>query len=403
MRFFSEDRIVVTALILLIASLLILSAPAEAAEPADPEYEMELLEEFLRADELEEDMYSQQLLDQIDIDQLLEVRDEFSRELGEIENIERTGDHLYEINYTKGRLDMQFAVFDDRVTSIYFLSATETGAELEDIVEDFAEFSGDVSLLVKIDGEEIISHEPEKELAVGSTFKLAVLSALEGEIEAGERSWSDTLTLSEQDRSLPTGELHNWPAGFSFTLESLAGRMISRSDNTATDMLINELGREKIEEISPHNRPFFTTREAFILKDPGRAEILERYRGADAEKKYDILQELEDEELPSADIFEEVRALDVEWFFSTRELAELMEEVGRLDLMTINPGPADPENWERIAFKGGSEPGVVNYTHLLKDENEGEYFISATWNDEEELPEGRFERFYSSLLEELSR
>jgi hypothetical protein len=42
--------------------------------------------------------------------------------------------------------------------------------------------------------------------------------------------------------------------------------MISVSDNTAADALLSIAGRENVEKFAPRNRPFLSTREAFILK-----------------------------------------------------------------------------------------------------------------------------------------
>jgi len=78
-----------------------------------------------------------------------------------------------------------------------------------------------------------------------------------------------------------------------------------------------------------------------------------------------------------------------------------MEEVKDLDIMTINPGPVNHLDWARVAFKGGSEPGVFNFTHYLWAEDGTEYFVSATWNDEERLDETRFVGLYQRLLGKL--
>lgn len=51
--------------------------------------------------------------------------------------------------------------------------------------------------------------------------------------------------------------------------------------------------------------------------------------------------------------------------------------------MTINPGVAKPKNWHKVAFKAGSEPGVLNLTTWLKAKNGKTYYISATWNNKE--------------------
>lgn len=66
---------------------------------------------------------------------------------------------------------------------------------------------------------------------------------------------------------------------------------------------------------------------------------------------------------PSVDVFVGGPvATDIEWWFSTAELCGLMEQVQGLLLMSINPGLANPTDWQRIAYKGGSEPGVLNLT-----------------------------------------
>ena len=65
--------------------------------------------------------------------------------------------------------------------------------------------------------------------------------------------------------------------------------MISVSDNTATDMLINLVGRSAVEAAltatgmaSPAlDRPFLTTREIFILKLDQWPALAKRYIAAD--------------------------------------------------------------------------------------------------------------------------
>lgn len=107
-------------------------------------------------------------------------------------------------------------------------------------------------------------------------------------------------------------------------------------------------------------RPFLTTREAFVLK--GDEELLELYRQAGEEGRRALLSQLASEPLPSPEILASgPRALDVEWFITATELCGLMEQVQDLPLMSINPGVAHPQDWSRVTFKGGSEPGVIRF------------------------------------------
>ncbi len=78
-----------------------------------------------------------------------------------------------------------------------------------------------------------------------------------------------------------------------------------------------------------------------------------------------------------------------------------MEQVKDWPLMGINPGVAQPQNWEQVAYKGGSEPGVLNLTTWLKAKDGKQYCVSATWNNTTVLNESHFFTLYTSLLELL--
>jgi hypothetical protein len=73
----------------------------------------------------------------------------------------------------------------------------------------------------------------------------------------------------------------------------------------------------------------------------------------------------------------------IEWFFTTEELCRLIYELKDRDEISINPGLVLKEKWHIVGYKGGSEPGVLQYTHLLqKNENSNIYTISVTVNNE---------------------
>jgi len=70
-----------------------------------------------------------------------------------------------------------------------------------------------VSLLITADGKETDSIAPDDKMAVGSAFKLAILAALDDQIAAGKHRWDEVVTLQHDWKSLPSGELQNWPDG----------------------------------------------------------------------------------------------------------------------------------------------------------------------------------------------
>ncbi|MCH1928006.1 class A beta-lactamase-related serine hydrolase, partial [Shewanella sp. C31] len=70
------------------------------------------------------------------------------------------------------------------------------------------------------------------------------------------------------------------------------------SDNTATDALIALLGRERLEALAPHHRPFLTTREAFGLAARGNRDLLGAFREGNREVKRQVLEALAGRGLP---------------------------------------------------------------------------------------------------------
>jgi beta-lactamase class A len=271
-------------------------------------------------------------------------------------------------------------------------------------IAPFQQLSGQVSILVEKDNVPIVALNADESLASASTFKLQVLATLYEEILSGSRQWEDVIKVRSQDRSLPSGILQSWPNNSPLTLQTLATLMISMSDNTATDALIHLLGRETIEATTDKNRPFLTTREAFILKNPDNKAILQQYREADEKTRRQLLKDLKQAPLPDVDLFKFniPLATEIEWFFSTRELCHLIQQVANLPLMQINPGIANADKWQNVAFKGGSEPGVLNLTNWLTTSEATHYCVSATWNGSGSLDENRFYALYNSLIESLN-
>ncbi len=110
---------------------------------------------------------------------------------------------------------------------------------------------------------------------IASQFKLFVLGALAEAVAAGDLAWAQQVAVPDV-RSLGNegvdGALQAAPAGAEFPLEHVATQMIAISDNTATDLLIDLVGRGAVEDQfarwSDHadrNTPLLTTREMLLL------------------------------------------------------------------------------------------------------------------------------------------
>ena len=228
--------------------------------------------------------------------------------------------------------------------------------------------------------------EAEALLPIGSVFKLYVLGAVALAIERGELRWEDELVFTPELASLPSGITQNEEPGTALTVLEIAGRMIAISDNTATDMLIDAVGREAVEAIqgamghadAEVNRPFVTTRELFIIKlDP---DLLARYAStANRAERAAILDDIAGRPLPELTpgdfTGDPVEPDTVEWFATPSDLCRaLVYLAGRAEqpglelvreVMTASPGVPSDE-FDEIWFKGGSEPGLIAMAWLVR-------------------------------------
>jgi beta-lactamase class A len=311
---------------------------------------------------------------------------------------------------------------DNRVSELLFTSVDSlavAGDTPEAIAADLAALPGEVNAWFgPLDGSApVIERKAETRLALGSAFKLYVLAALAEDVKAGRRKWSDVVPLTE--KSYPSGKLQDWPKGAPVTLHTLASLMISISDNTATDQLIAVLGRTRILKLmkdSGHsdpaaNTPFLSTKQLFILK-ASDAKTLAEWRSGDPAKRAIIEVVQVAEEDPSLDQINAAfahgpKALDIEWFASPDDLAKLFAHMRRtadpkvFDIMAINPSatPAILAKWDYIGFKGGSEPGVLNLTWLLRDKAGAWHVLTLGWNNPQAVvDEGKLEAIAQRIL-----
>ncbi len=242
-------------------------------------------------------------------------------------------------------------------------------------------------------------------LAIGSAFKLYVLGALAEEIAAGRVSWDEKLAIKDELKSLPSGQMQLEPEGSEFPISRFADLMISISDNTAADHLLARIGRDKVEaymtRLNPDaakSLPFLSTMEMFRIKLGPDRTLAGRYAAADVAARRAMLAPGGEvaQSIPSfagAALWKAPYEVDrIEWFASAAECALVMADLHRLEQLVgqqplsnalrINPGlQFDAKVWPSVAYKGGSEPGVLNMTWLLKRDDGRTFLVSFGWND----------------------
>lgn len=228
---------------------------------------------------------------------------------------------------------------------------------------------------------------------LGSGFKLWVLAEAARQVKAGKRRWSDVVPIGE--RSLPGGVMQNWPAGAPVTLHTLAVQMMSISDNTATDTLMTALGRAQVDAMvrasgvadADATLPLLTTMEAFRLKHPSNSALAADWATItpDARRKRLTDPKLAATQVSAGMFGDKPLALQIEWFASPADMARLLDAIRKtgdeqaLAILAVNPG-GDASRYAYQGFKGGSEPGVISASYLVRT-RAGEWrAVTGNWH-----------------------
>lgn len=309
-----------------------------------------------------------------------------------------------------------------RVTGLIFSRVEPRGDSTAKIEAEIRTLPGTAAFGIYALGDGVT---PVTELAgsqpmpIGSAFKLWILAEATRQVNAGMRKWSDVVTLNE--RSMPSGITQRWPKGAPVTLHTLATLMISISDNTATDALLHALGRDKVDAIVAQTGvadpavtlPLLTTMELFQLKVPANADLAERWKDADLNGRRKLLIDnrarLAATRIDPSMFADKPLALDVEWFASARDEAAVLNWLrtkgGRetLAILGVNPGTASAALFDYVGFKGGSEPGVIYTSWLVKTKKGNWYAVTGGWvRKDSAVDERGFAMLMSRLLTQVA-
>lgn len=397
----------------LFSILLFLSAaPAEAQEPSPAlRGGAERVVALLKGEATPADVFTPAFLADVPEAQIRAISAQFAAQYGAVRGLAGVDtaspqSGTIHIAYERATVHLNLVVeaaAPYRVTGLLLTDADVTGDSIEAILAEARALPGQVAIAVARlgEGEPVLtwSLAPDRPLAIGSTFKLFILAELSRQVRAGRRRWSDVVALDR--RSLPGGIIHGWPRGAPVTLHSLAALMISISDNSATDILLHTLGRENVERTMARigvrdparNRPLLSTLEASALKT-GPAAALNLWLQADeAGRRRMLANEFAQTDAERIDISRftgnPLHIERVEWFASPADLVRVMDwlrregDDGARAILAINSGlaPQARRDFAYLGYKGGSEPGVLSLTWLVRTRAGAWHVISASWND----------------------
>ncbi|MEO0635468.1 MAG: serine hydrolase [Pseudomonadota bacterium] len=389
----SRIRHTASALAILISSLLLaLAAQAEGRDVSSlkaMEDEALIVELWQSGGELS-DVFAASFLQAVTPQQIKAIMAPMLADLGAAQTVLRLSDGEFELRTATHRVPVFLSRNGDGlIEGLLIRPARKLEVDQASTLQAFMQMGSRISLLATTDGQTVAEINPDEKLAVGSAFKLAVLVELHDRIETGEFDWAQVVELEQKHRSLPSGIMQDWPAGTPVTLQTAAQMMIAISDNTATDLLIDVLGRDALERRTG-NVPLITTRELFHIR--ADADLSNRYLQADdLERKRALLATLTEKRNPGVTDIEPF-SLDhpAEWYFSASELCGILKDVADLPVMTAEAGPLSRSEWQRIAFKGGSEGGVLNMTAQFSGEDGRTHCLAVTVNSERPIDANRF-------------
>jgi beta-lactamase class A len=112
-----------------------------------------------------------------------------------------------------------------------------------------AGFSGTVSIFAKnLDTGATFGLRPDDRVRTASTIKLPILCATFEAVKAGKLNWNQMVTLHDSDKVSGSGILGEFSDGMKFPLVDLTHLMIVLSDNTATNLVLDKVTADYVNE-----------------------------------------------------------------------------------------------------------------------------------------------------------
>lgn len=384
-------------------------SPAATAAPALSQAEaiklaQDRLDTMLRTGHADPAWFSASFLTRAPAGKIDEVAAQLTKMLGAYQSVEFTPTHFI-AHFAKGSDDVLIH-FDEnqKIDVLFFKPPVLATSSLDSALDAMRTPTGTLSYVILEGGRSQAALDASDPLAVGSAFKLAVLNALQDEIASGQRHWSDVVPLQAAWKSLPSGILRTWPDGTPMTLATYATEMISISDNSAADALARLVGAKALQPYAQGNAPFLTTREMFVLKSTEGAALRQQYLTAKTPaQRAAVVKRADAMPLPDLDALESAPVLAVEWHYSVRQLCGMMQRVANLPLMSINPGAVDARAFRHVAYKGGSDAGVINMTTMVTTKAGHTLCFSATLNESSKaVDDTAFGLSYAAVLARLA-
>lgn len=275
------------------------------------------------------------------------------------------------------------------------------------------------ALYFSVNQKVLVSENENVSVPLGSAFKLFVLYKIASDIKLNKYNWDYLLNIQNKYKSLPSGQMQNLKEGSRYSIYEYALKMISISDNTATDHLMNFVGKRNLEnfiisfnEFKNLQLPFLTTKEMFATRANFSLEEFNNYNKKSFIDKLNIFKNYD--YVPISEIGDKLSLwkdpkgiYDIEWFSDAKTMCFLMQKLDDLakkddklfSILSANTPFVGPAQTRYSFYKGGSEPGVLT-TLYYGENNAGEKYCAFmhTSNAKSVIEEDRFFKFLSGVL-----
>jgi len=114
---------------------------------------------------------------------------------------------------------------------------------------EVANFKGKVYLFARnLDTGETYSYNGDERVRTASTIKIAIMIEAWGRVAEGKAKWTDELVLTKASRYSGSGILPEMSDGLRLSLQDCVRLMMLLSDNTATNMVLDYLGTDSVND-----------------------------------------------------------------------------------------------------------------------------------------------------------
>lgn len=119
----------------------------------------------------------------------------------------------------------------------------------EKINAEIANFRGKVWIYAKnLDTSKDFGIRADEQVRTASTIKLPIMTEVFRQVEQGKIKWTDEITLTKQNKQGGSGILGEFSDGTKIDIKTLTNLMIVVSDNTATNLILDTVKSDNVND-----------------------------------------------------------------------------------------------------------------------------------------------------------